>query len=271
MRSVFTAGVLDVLLEQAAPPFDWIVGVSAGAACATSYLAGQRGRNLRIFREQMTGKRFIDPGRALRGGHYFDMGWLMGSLALDIDPIDAEALHASVDRTRLEVVAVRADTGVPEYLPAQGPDFLEALHATVAIPVLYRGGPARFRGRLYFDGGVVDPLPVRRALRHGATDLFVVPTHPAEWVPAPMKPAERLLLRVGLRAYPAVYRAALGRHRAYRDSLSVLAAPPAGVTVRVAYPPASFRVTRYTKQADLLDEGYRHGREAAEQVLHASA
>ena len=44
MRIVFTAGVLDVLLERDAPPFDWIVGVSAGAACATSYLARQPGR-----------------------------------------------------------------------------------------------------------------------------------------------------------------------------------------------------------------------------------
>ncbi len=263
MRSIFTAGVLDALAEQGVPPFDLIVGVSAGAACASSFLAGQHGRNRRIFLTHMTGRRFIDPRRALLGGHYFDMGWLMGTLALDVDPIDRDALRRSAETTRFMTVAIRADTGEPAYLPSQGPDFLEALHATVAIPVLYRGGPGRFRGRLYFDGGVVDPLPVAFALEQGADDVTVVPTHPRSWRPTPPKPTERLLLRAMTRRWPSLRRASARRHEVYAHNLELMDAPPAGIRVRPIAPPDGFRVTRYTKEAALLEKGYQQGVAAA--------
>lgn len=266
MRSIFTAGVLDALAAGGAAPFDLVIGVSAGAACASSFLAGQHGRNRRIFLEQMTGRRFIDPRRALLGGHYFDMGWLMGELALDVDPIDVEALRRSAERTRLLAVAIRADTGEPAYLPAQGPDFLEALHATVAIPVLYRGGPARFRGRLYFDGGVVDPLPVLRALEEGADHVVVVPTHPAAWRPAPPKPTEKLLLRAMMGRWPALLRASARRHEVYARNLAVMDAPPARVRVDAVFPPEGFRISRYTKDGALLEEGYQQGLEAGRRL-----
>lgn len=261
MRSVFTAGVLDAFTAQGVPGFDLILGVSAGAACASSYLAGQPGRNRRIFLEQMTGQRFINPTRALAGGHYFDMGWLMSELALDVDPIDTETFWGSSRKTRLLVVAVRADTGEAAYLPAQGPDFLEALHATVAIPVLYRGGPARFRGRLYFDGGVVDPLPVARAIELGADEIVVVPTHPPSWRPSPPKPLERLLLRSLMHGWPALRRATVHRHEVYGRNLELMARPPAGVRIHVIAPPDAFGVTRYTRDRALLEEGYRQGAE----------
>ncbi len=262
MRSIFTAGVLDALAEREEPPFDLIIGVSAGAACASSYLAGQHGRNRRIFMDQMTGKRFINPARALRGGHYFDMGWLMGTLALDVDPIDVEALRASAQRTRFLAVATGAESGEPAYLPAQGPDFLEALHATVAIPVLYRGGPGRFRCRLYFDGGMVDPLPVARAVAEGADEILVVPTHPRSWRPAPPKPLERLLLKAMMRGWPALLGAAERRHQVYASNRTLMDTPPAGVRIQVFSPPDGFRVTRYTRDAALLAEGYDQGRAA---------
>lgn len=267
MRSIFTAGVLDALAERGAPPFDLILGVSAGAACASSFLAGQHGRNRRIFLEHMTGRRFIDPRRALLGGHYFDMGWLMGPLALDVDPIDSEALRRSADVTRLLAVAIRADTGEPAYLPAQGPDFLEALHATVAIPVLYRGGPARFRGRLYFDGGVVDPLPLARALEEGADSVLVVPTHPSVWQPAPPKPLERLLLVALMRRWPALLAASAHRHKTYKRNLALMRSPPAGRHIDTLAPPEGFRVSRYTKERALLVEGFQMGFEAGKGYL----
>ncbi len=262
MRSIFTAGVLDALSARDDPGFDLILGVSAGAACASSYLAGQPGRNRRIFLDQMTGRRFINPMRALRGGHYFDMGWLMSELALDVDPIDADALIDSRRTTKMLAVAVRADTGEAAYLPAQGPDFLEALHATVAIPVLYRGGPARFRGRMYFDGGVVDPLPVARALEEGADKIVVVPTHPPSWRPAPPKPLEKLMLRGLMYRWPALLGATARRHEVCARNLELMARPPSGVRIDVIAPPEAFRVTRYTRDYAMLEEGYLQGERA---------
>ena len=45
MRGMFTAGVMDVLMENGVE-FDSIVGVSAGAAFGVNYKSGQIGRVL---------------------------------------------------------------------------------------------------------------------------------------------------------------------------------------------------------------------------------
>ena len=46
MRGMFTAGVMDVLMENGVS-FDGIIGVSAGAAFGCNYKSGQIGRVLR--------------------------------------------------------------------------------------------------------------------------------------------------------------------------------------------------------------------------------
>ena len=46
MRGLFTAGVLDVLMEHGVT-FDGIVGVSAGACFGCNYKSGQIGRVIR--------------------------------------------------------------------------------------------------------------------------------------------------------------------------------------------------------------------------------
>ena len=49
MRGSFTAGIYDYLSDQNIQPFDYLIGVSAGSGNMVSYLAGQRGLNLRFY------------------------------------------------------------------------------------------------------------------------------------------------------------------------------------------------------------------------------
>lgn len=65
MRGVFSAGVLDVFLEERFHPFDLAIGVSAGACNLASHLAGQHGRNVRCYLDLMTTRAFIDRRRLL--------------------------------------------------------------------------------------------------------------------------------------------------------------------------------------------------------------
>ena len=46
MRGMFTAGVLDVMMENGIT-FDGVMGVSAGAAFGCNYKSGQIGRSIR--------------------------------------------------------------------------------------------------------------------------------------------------------------------------------------------------------------------------------
>ena len=50
MRGLFTAGVLDVLMQHRINP-DGIIGVSAGAAFGCNYKSGQPGRVIRYNKQ----------------------------------------------------------------------------------------------------------------------------------------------------------------------------------------------------------------------------
>lgn len=53
MKCAYSAGILDKFLDDHIQ-FDYCIGVSAGAANTLSYLAGQRGRNLRFYTEHLS-------------------------------------------------------------------------------------------------------------------------------------------------------------------------------------------------------------------------
>ena len=58
MRGIYTAGVLDVFLEQGIH-FDGVNGVSAGALHGCSFVSGQKGRSLRYFKKYRNDKHFM--------------------------------------------------------------------------------------------------------------------------------------------------------------------------------------------------------------------
>ncbi|HEY6460399.1 MAG TPA: patatin family protein, partial [Polyangiaceae bacterium] len=211
MRGIFAAGVLDVFLEQRFHPFDLALGVSVGASNLLSYLAGQHGRARRCFLDQMSQPEFISPWRVLRGGHWLDLDWLWEAITRD-DPLDCRAAAAS--DVEYALVATCALTGEPRYLAPGAADMLDALKASCALPVLYRG-VVRVGGDALVDGGISDPLPVREAYRRGARTIVVVRSRAADFVKK-----DRLVNRFGawtLRGTPGIARACKSATAAYRD------------------------------------------------------
>ena len=74
-RAVYSAGVLDGFIELGIN-FDVVIGTSAGAAYASSYLAGQKGRNLRISRDHLTSRRFRSARNLVLGRPYMDLEYI---------------------------------------------------------------------------------------------------------------------------------------------------------------------------------------------------
>ena len=58
MRGIYTAGVLDVFLDEGLT-FDGVIGVSAGAVHGCSFLSGQKGRSIRYYKKYCADKRFM--------------------------------------------------------------------------------------------------------------------------------------------------------------------------------------------------------------------
>jgi predicted patatin/cPLA2 family phospholipase len=254
MRGIFAAGVLDVFLEHSFRPFDVALGVSVGASNILSYLAGQHGRARRCFLDQMSRPEFIDPWRMLRGGHWLDLDWLWEAITRD-DPLDCAAAASS--GVEYGLVATCATTGEPRYLAPGADEMLDALKASCALPLLYRG-PVRVGEHDLVDGGISDPVPVREAYRRGARTIVVIRSRAADFVRR-----DRFVNRIGawsMRTSPAIARACRSAARTYREAVAFLNAPPADCAIVQVAPHTALATKRTSRDRSALDRDYALGR-----------
>ena len=108
MRGIYTAGVLDVLMEHAIAA-DGVIGVSAGAVHGCNYVSGQRGRSIRYYKKYAQDPRFISVRSLLRTGNMVDTDFCYRELPLELDPFDNEAFMASA--IPFYVVCTDVETG----------------------------------------------------------------------------------------------------------------------------------------------------------------
>lgn len=255
MRGIFSAGVLDAFEDAGFDPFELYVGVSAGACNLSSFVAGQRGRNRRIYTRLMARPEFMRLGRFLRGGHFMDLDWLWEAFGRE-DPLDVAAAARAVERKAFVAVCTSVETGVPRYLEPTARDWLVVLKASSAIPLLYRGF-IELDGELLADGGASDPLPAAEAWRRGARRIVVVRSRPEGY--AKREGVEQLAAGLFLRRRPGLLRAIRRTAAAYAESAVWMDAPPEGVEVRQIAPPAAMKTGRTTRDLELLQADYESG------------
>jgi predicted patatin/cPLA2 family phospholipase len=119
--------------------------------------------------------------------------------------------------------------------------------------------------RPYADGGVSDPIPIRRALEDGATDITVVLTHRPDFR---LKPIPRWLGKVAYPEFPAVGRTWTDRQCvAYNSALDLMKQPPAGVRLLVFSPLRPLPVGYLTIAQKRIDAALALGHDEALQQI----
>lgn len=262
MRGIYGAGVLDCFLDQGLD-FDYCLGVSAGSANIASFLAKQKERNLRFYTVYAGDKRFMSLRNFLKTRSYFGLDFIYKTLTDELDPIDYDTLLST--KSRLKVVATRADDGRPHYF--SNSDFQknnsEVLKASCALPMVC--SPVEIKGELYYDGGVSDPLPVQKALDDGCDRLVVILTKPLDFVmgreiTSPLHPYL-------LKKYPAVVKALDKRGVRYRRGLRLLRKLEKEGRAVIIAPSQKQKITTATKDVETLKSFYRLGYDDAMQKL----
>ena len=114
MKCAYSAGVLDKFLDDRIA-FDYAIGVSAGSANVASYLAGQRGRNLRFYTEHIHEPGYFGFRSFRRTGDLFGLDYIYSDCtnSYGTDPLDFPAIMANP--TEYELVATSAYTKLPRY------------------------------------------------------------------------------------------------------------------------------------------------------------
>lgn len=216
MKCAYGAGIMDAFLDEGIT-FDYCIGVSGGSGNVASYLAGQRGRNLRFFTDHIHSPDYFGLKSLLKTGDLFGLEYIYGNLTRrdGEDPLDFPALMKNP--AEYEVVVTNALTGKPEYYGREmmQQDDYRLIMASSAIPVACH--PVELNGTPYFDGGLTDAIPVRRAMERGCEKLVVLLTKNRDYVRKPQ--GMRGLYRRVCRRYPRIVDAIDRRHEVYNDNL----------------------------------------------------
>ncbi len=229
VRAAFAAGVLDALLEDE-ERFDVVAGTSAGGLLAAAYLAGQRGRSLRVLRHPECRAAFGRISDFLRGGDLIDLD-LLHEAAERLEPLDASTVMTHPARFFLTVTDV--DTGSGHLIEPSAEELVDALMATSALPIAVRS-PVEIRGMPCLDGGITIPIPVKEVIDLGATELVVVRTRPAAYRNSGR--SGRLAAPWFDRKQPTMAKALRQRGEAYNAMVDLLEHPPDGVSVQQIRP-----------------------------------
>ncbi|WP_394210010.1 patatin family protein [Enterovibrio calviensis] len=260
MRGIFASGVLDEFLDVGFCPFDFAIGVSAGASNLVGYLAKQPKRSYRVVTELATNTTFFNPARFVKGGNLIDVDWLWKT-ALERYPLDTDTLFTNIP---LLAAVTNVETASADYYWVNESNLSNVIEATSALPIAYRQTPC-FSGGCYTDGGVADSIPVIEAYRRGARDITVILSQPESYEMTPMR-LPGLMDHI-LKKHPSIANAMRQRADRYNASLAFIRQPPADCKVRVIAPPETFPVGRFTMKKSKLDQGYDMGRQAAQTYL----
>ncbi|MDR9828996.1 patatin family protein [Vibrio sp. FNV 38] len=252
MRGIFAAGVLDSFILHEYQPFDFAIGVSAGASNLLGYLANQKQRSYQVITELATSKEFYNLARFAKGGNLTDVRWL-SEASLEQYPLNQDTLFTNA---ALFAATTDIDSGKANYFRVTSSNMLDVIEATTALPVAYKGTPC-FSGGCYTDGAVADSIPVKEAYRRGARDITVILSHPLSYI-MPESKSHWLMKRL-LSENLIVVQTLQTRAKRYNEALAFIRNPPKDTKIRVIAPPENFPVKRLTRKRVLLDKGYEMG------------
>ena len=173
MRGVFTCGVLDYMMDKKVW-FPYGVGVSAGACNGLSYMSRQRGRAKFSNIDLLEKYHYIGIKHLWRKHSILDQELLYEHFPKEILPYDYKTY--AENPARFEMVTTNCITGRACYLEEKHDPRRIIAIAKASSSLPYVCPIAYVDGEPMLDGGIVDSIPVLRAIEQGFDKNVVVLT-----------------------------------------------------------------------------------------------
>ena len=261
MRSVFSAGLLDGFLMRNFNPFDYYIGVSAGASNLAAFLAKDIGKSLQIYLDLASSKKFINLSRFLKGGHLLNLDWLCQTVFEKNYLTKSETYYKEKP---LYVGTTDVASGNDLYTRLSHENMELLLKASMALPYLYKGFPI-INGQSMTDGGIACNLPIAEAIKRGAKQIMVVRSRHQTYTKKDT--FGHKFIRWQFKNYPMLVKAMESRVKKHEDGKKLIANPPENVTIVEICPPVEFKVGRFSKNKKQLLVGYDAGFEMADMAI----
>lgn len=267
VRGVFTAGVLDVLMEK-----DYylghVIGVSAGSCNAVDYISKQPGRTRDcIIRVGKDDGSLISFRSLIRNRSLFDMDLLFEEDPHYRHPFDFDTFFRSP--ITCEIVATNCLTGKAKYFSVKASDdggdakrarLMRICRASCSLPLM--SPMVEIDGVPYLDGGLADSVPIVHALKSGSRKNVIVLTRNRGYRKS-ISRKTAAFYQTTLRGYPELAKAICLRPVRYNRVVSAIEKWEDEGKVFVIRP-LEKTVSRTERDPERLMEFYRHGRERME-------
>lgn len=266
LRSLFSAGVMDVMMENGIT-FDGLIGVSAGSAFGCNYKSNQPGRVIRYNKKLANDWRYASFRSWVTTGDYFGGEYDYHYMPAHIDKMDTKTF--TDNPMEFYLVCTDLETGkavykkIDKFNDDNYDEIAEWFRASASMPIVSK--IVNINGQKVLDGGIADSIPLEYFQRIGYGKNIVVTTQPEGFQKEPNKfiPIFRILYR----KYPAFIKASAERHIMYNKQLEYIKAQEMSGNTLVIRPKKKLAINHMTKDTKLMDEVYQEGRTVASERI----
>lgn len=260
MRGIYTAGVLDVFLENDIH-VDGVVGVSAGAIHGCSYVSEQKGRSIRYYCKYSKDKNFMSWYSFFKTGDIVGKKFCYDDIPNRLDPFDNDTFMKS--DTDFYTTVTNCETGEAEYILCNDlSKEIECLRASASMPYVSKN--VEINGAEYLDGGIGDSVPIKKFMKMGYDRDIVVLTRKRGYR---KRQEHSVLAKLFYRKYPKLVKALENRHIEYNKTMEYIDKLEKENKIMVLSPSREMRISRMEKNPNKLTELYNLGRKDANEKL----
>lgn len=253
MRGVFTSGVLDAFMKHDLY-FRYIVAVSAGACNGMSYVSRQP-RRARISNiDYLARYKYIGIRHLVTQGCIFDRELLYDKFPNQLLPFDFDEYfkHAK----GFEIVTTNCLTGKAMYLSetSDRQRSLDIVRASSSLP--YVSKIVTVDGIPMLDGGIIDSIPINRAIETGHEHNVVILTRNKGWRDTGK---DRKVPAFIYKNYPRLRVALSHRHVVYNQQIDLIDRLEAEGKITCIRPMRPMEVGRIENDVEKLERLYEEG------------
>ena len=261
MRGIFTCGVLVYLMDHHIE-FPYTVGVSAGACNGLSYMSHQRGRGKFSNIDLLAKYKYIGIRPLLKRRGLIDQQLLFHRFPDRILPYNYKAYAENPNR--FEMVTTDCRTGKACYWEEKHDEkrIIDIVKASSSLP--YACPIIYVDGRPMLDGGIVDSIPLLRAVEQGYDKLVVVLTRNKGY----RKSVKEVMVpRFIYKEYPRLRVALRNRNKIYNEQLELVERLEDEGKIVVIRPEEPIVVGRMETNVRKLTDLYKQGYACAKKMM----
>ena len=220
-----------------------------------SYICKQKGRNLEVLEKYRNDKRYFGMRNFFKCKSIFGLDFLFDEIPNKLIPFDMDTYQNYTGKILVGVT--NAVTGETEYLDGKDLDEkTRLLRATCALPVFFP--TIKINGNTYYDGGICDPIPIKKSIEDGNDKNLIILTRPESYRKSLSK-KNVIASKLVCRKYPKLKTPLLTRHNSYNETVRFCEELERQGKAIIIRPTEEGAIESFEKDINKLKAGYELG------------